>query len=107
MQRSYAVGIAHLGCWLGVVLLGSLLMAASPARAGWAPTSAPGGGTPAGGACCSNVTWHSSDSPIVLTSSILVGGTLCQPPPLTPPVLTIEPGVQVRAMPGRDIDVFG
>src|SRR5690349_15049691 len=107
MQQRRAVGISDLGCCLGVVLLGSLLLTESPARASCVPTATPGGGSTAGGACCSSATWHLSDSPVVVTSSVLVGGSLCQPPPVTPPILTIEPGVQVQVMPGRDIDVFG
>ena len=59
-----------------------------------------------GGAICNNTTWHLADSPIVVTSGLIVGGTtFCAANPK--PTLTIEAGVEVRFASSKVLDIFG
>src|SRR5262245_54721893 len=59
-----------------------------------------------GGAICDDTTWHQNDSPVVVTSGLVIGGTtFCAGKP--PPTLTIEPGVVVRFAGSKLLDVFG
>jgi Right handed beta helix region len=50
--------------------------------------------------------WHSADTPVHATSSVLVGGQLCAPGGQTP-TLTIDPGVLVRFDANRFLEIDG
>jgi hypothetical protein len=82
--------------WRRFPLLAALAFLLVTARAGIALN--------VGGPVCTDATWHVADSPIVVASSVLVGGSFCSAG--ANPTLTIEPGVEVRFLPNRYLDVF-
>ncbi|MBI4515694.1 MAG: right-handed parallel beta-helix repeat-containing protein [Deltaproteobacteria bacterium] len=91
----------------------TLTRTATPATGTWTPTASV---TPAptrtatpktlGGLICSDTTWRFADSPLIATSSVIVGGALC-PQGQQTPTLTIEAGVEVRFNANRFLEING